>query len=139
MKDIDSVLQTQTYHIFYKNNHLKQLSGPTPEKVKLLIKEHVNPPKNNKKVYIIRVKINNSNTHSNNKLIINCLQQTITPTLALKIEKGDYMITISYSNEEFKKYGFKLSHVKKIINALKNHTVSLEKNIINITEILSKK
>lgn len=135
MIDIDSILQTQTYHIFYKNKHLKQLSASTPLKVKTLIKENVNPPKTNKKVFTIRIKSNP--TDSKSRLMITCIQQTITPNLSLTIEKSDHMITVKYSEEELEKYGFKLAHIKKIIDALKNHKVSLEKNFINITEILS--
>lgn len=137
MIDIDSILQTQIYHIFYKNKHLKQLSAPTPIKTKAMIKEHVNPPKTNKKVFIIRIKYNPTDQKS--KLIISCLQQTITPGLTLLAEKTDHMIIVKYSDEELEKYGFKLSHVKKIIKALEKHTVSLEKDFISISQILSQK
>lgn len=134
MTDIDSVLQTQTYHIFYKNKLLKQLSTPIPKKIDELIKENVNPPKTNKKVFLIRIKYNPTN--SKNKLIISCSQQTITPKLEFTADKGDYFITVKYSEEELEKYGFKLSHIKKIIKALETRKVSLEKNFINISEIL---
>lgn len=136
MEKIDSVLQTQTYHIFYKNKKLKQLTAPTPLKVKTLIKEFVNPPKNNKKIFAIRIKYNSDEPKS--KLIITCLQQTITPDLAMITGKNDYMITVKYTDEELKKFGFKLSHIKKIIKALDNHTVSFEKNFISISDILNK-
>jgi hypothetical protein len=134
MTDIDSILQTQTYHIFYKNKLLKQLSAQTPLKLKATIKEHVNPPKTNKKVFAIRIKLNSNNPKS--KLIITCLQQTITPNLNFITDKGDHMIVVEYSDEELSKYGFKLSHIKKIIKALEKRTVSLEKNFISISEIL---
>jgi hypothetical protein len=134
MIDIDSILQTQTYHIFYKNKHLKQLSTPIPKKLDQLVKENVNPPKTNKKVFLIRIKSNPTNPKS--KLIISCSQQTITSKLAIVAEKGDYFITVKYSEEELEKYGFKLSHIKKIIKALESHKVSLEKSFITITEIL---
>lgn len=132
--DIDSVLQTQTYHVFYKNKHLKQLSTPIPKKLNQLIKENVNPPKTNKKVFLIRIKSNPNDPKS--KLVISCSQQTITTKLAFTAEKGDYFITVKYSEEELEKYGFKLSHIKKIIKSLESRTVSLDKNFINISEIL---
>lgn len=135
MIDIDSVLQTQTYHVFYKNKHLKQLSTPVPKKLNELIKENINPPKTNKKVFLIRIKLNPKDPKS--KLIISCSQQTITTKLSLVVEKGDYFITVKYSEEDLKKYGFELSHIKKIIKALKLHTVSLDKSFISIGEILS--
>jgi hypothetical protein len=137
MIDIDSILQTQTYHIFYKNKLLKQLSSPIPKKIDQLIKENVNPPKTNKKVFLIRIKSNLSNlSNSKSKLIISCSQQTITSKLEFTAEKGDYFITVKYSQEEFEKYGFKLSHIKKIIKALETRKISLEKNCISISEIL---
>ena len=113
---------------------LKQLSTPIPKKIDELIKENVNPPKTNKKVFLIRIKYNPTN--SKNKLIISCSQQTITPKLEFTADKGDYFITVKYSEEELEKYGFKLSHIKKIIKALETRKVSLEKNFINISEIL---
>ena len=134
MTDIDSVLQTQTYHIFYKNKLLKQLSTPIPKKLDQLVKENVNPPKSNKKVFLIRIKSNLTNPKS--KLVISCSQQTITPKLSIVAEKGDYFITVKYSQEELEKYGFKLSHIKKIIKALETRKVSLEKSFISISEIL---
>ena len=133
--DIDSVLQTQTQHIFYKNKHLKQLTTPIPKKLDELIKEHVNPPKTNKKVFLIRIKYNPNNPKSN--LIISCSQQTITTKLILTAEKGDYFITVKYSGEELEKYGFKIAHIKKIIKALESHLVSLGTSSISISEILA--
>ena len=136
IENIDSILQTQTYHIFYKNKKIKQLTAPTPIKVKALIKEHINPPKTNKKIFVIRVKFNSDEPKS--KLVITCLQQTITSELVMITGKDDYMITVKYTGDEFDKFGFKLSHIKKIINALEQHIVSLEKSFINISEILNK-
>jgi len=134
MVQIDSVLLPQTYHIFYKNKLLKQLSTPIPKKLDELIKSNVNPPKTNKKVYVIRIKSNPTNPSS--RLVISCSQQTITTKLALVTEKGDYFITVKYSQEELDKYGFKLAHVKKIIKALETRTVGLDKSFISITNIL---
>ena len=134
MLEIDSILPIQTYHIFYKNKQLKQLTASTPVKLKLAIKEHVNPPKKNKKVFIIRIKINSDN--SNRKIIISCDQYTITTELGLIVEKGDYGISVIYSDNDLEKYGFKLTHIKKIIKVLETKTVNLSKNFINISEIL---
>ena len=134
MIDIDSVLKTQTYHIFYKNKLLEKLSTPIPSEVDKLIKQHVTPPKTNKKVFLIRIKFNKDDIK--NKLIISCVQQTITTKLRFGPEKGDYFITVKYSSTELEKYGFNLSHIKKIIKSLQSHSVNLEKPFISITEIL---
>jgi len=134
MLDINSVLETQTYHVFYKNKHLKQLTANTPAKLKLAIKANVNPPKKNKKVFIIRIKLNLDNPNRN--IIVSCDQYTITTNLGLVVEKGDYSISITYSLLELEKFGFKLSHIKKIIKALETKSIDLSKNFIYISEIL---
>ena len=140
-KDISNVLETKTYHVFYKNKHLKQLSTPIVSKIEKLIKEFVNPPKTDKKVFIIRIKYDPDS--ENRRVIISCTQQTITPNLYLVSKTntnsldGDVHMSVSYSVDELKKYGFELSHVKKIMLGLKKKTIDLEKNIISISEILS--
>ena len=118
MIDIDSILQTQTYHIFYKNKHLKQLSTPIPKKLDQLVKENVNPPKTNKKVFLIRIKSNPTNPKS--KLIISCSQQTITSKLAIVAEKGDYFITVKYSEEELKNRAVN-SNLLRLVHAYRAH------------------
>lgn len=139
-KDISNVLETKTYHVFYKNKHLKQLSTPIVSKIEKLIKEFVNPPKTDKKVFIIRIKYDPDS--ENRRVIISCTQQTITPNLYLVSKTntnsldGDVHMSVSYSVDELKKYGFELSHVKKIMLGLKKKTIDLEKNIISISEIL---
>ena len=55
-KKIDSVLSTEYYHVFYKGKELKQLMQKTIPKLKKAIKENVNSPKTNKKVYIVSLK-----------------------------------------------------------------------------------
>lgn len=139
-KDISNVLETKTYHVFYKNKHLKQLSTPIVSKIEKLIKEFVNPPKTDKKVFIIRIKYDPDS--ENRRVIISCTQQTITPNLYLISKSGnsltdyDISVSVSYSLDELKKYGFELSHIKKIMSEIKKKTINLEKNIISISEIL---
>jgi len=134
MIDIDSVLQTQTYHIFYKNKQLKKLTAPTPVKLKLAIKEYVNPPKKEKKVFLIRIKTNPDDP--NRKITISCTQYTITTKLGFLVQRDDNAITVTYSDDELKKYGFKISHIKKIIKTLETKSFNFEKYFINISEIL---
>ena len=136
--DIESILPKsippQTYHIFYKGKQLKKLSAPTPAKIKQLIKENINPPKSNKKIYIIRIKINKDNP--SRQIIVSCSKHTITTNLGLIVDPDDYAISVVYSTNSLEKYGFELAHIKKIIKALETCSVSLEKSFIDIGQIL---
>lgn len=134
-KKIDSILNTKFYHIFYKGKELKQLAQKTLNDIKKLIKENVNPPKTEKKVYVINLKYNPDS--EKRKLIIVCGQYTITPKLALAKGKEDDCFSISYSSDELKKFGFELSHIKKIINKIKKDELDIEPQFISINEILN--
>ena len=48
----------------------------------------------------------------------------------------DIAQTITYSREEFNKYGFKKSHITKIIKAIKNDLISYENFGVSITDVL---
>lgn len=134
-KKIDSILNTKYYHIFYKNKELKLLAQKTIPSVEKAIKENVNPPKSNKKVYMIRLKYNPDS--DKRKLIINCSQNTITPKLVFATDKYDDSFNIIYSNEEYKKYKFNLEHIKKIIDKIKKDELDIGVQFINISEILN--
>ena len=134
-KKINSILNTKYYHIFYKGKELKQLSQKTLADVKKSIKEKVNTPKTEKKVYIINLKYNPDS--EKRKLIVVCGQYTITPKLALAKGKDDDCFSISYSSDELKKYGFELSHIKKIINKIKKEELDIEQQFISINNILN--
>ena len=134
LKKIDSILDTKYYHIFYKNKELKSLSQKTIPKIEKTIKEYVNPPKINKKVYLISLKYNPNS--EKRKLIINCSQNTITPKLIFAMDKYDDSFNIIYSAEEYKKYKFNLDHIKKIINKIKKDELDVVVQFINISKIL---
>lgn len=133
-KKIDSILDTNYYHIFYKNKELKPLSQTIIPKVEKAIKEYVNPPKTNKKIYLVRLKYNQDSEQK--KLIINCSQRTITPKLILAKDKYDDSFSIIYSTEEYNKYKFSLDHIKKIISKIKKDLLDVSVQTINISEIL---
>lgn len=133
-KNIDDILSTEYYHIFYKNKELKPLMQKTIPKVEKAIKENVNPPKTNKKIYIVSLKYKPDSVKK--RLIISCGQNTITPKLNLAMDKNDDIFTIIYSSDEFKKFGFELTHIKKIINKIKKEELDVEEQFINISQIL---
>lgn len=133
MKDIDSILLTDFYHIFYKNKELKPLGQKTLSKVEKAIKKNVIPPKTNKKVYIIRLKLNSK---SNPKLILTCSQFSINTKLKLSKGFDDDSVVITYSEDELNKYKFNLSQINKIIEKLKKDELDISKQFISISEIL---
>lgn len=131
---INKILNTEYFHIFYRGKELKQLTQKTLPKVEKAIIENINPPKSNKKVYAVSLKYNHESEKK--KLIISCGQYTITPKLALAKVKDDDSFTIVYSSDELKKYKFDLVHIKKIISKIKKEELDIEKQFINISEIL---
>jgi hypothetical protein len=133
-KKIDTVLSTEYYHVFYRGKELKQLMQKTIPKVQKAIKEHVNPPKTNKKVYLVSIKYKPDSEKK--KLIINCSQNTITPKLNFSMDNNDDSFSIIYSEKEYKKYKFELEHIKKIINKIKKDELDVSVQFINISEIL---
>lgn len=134
LKKIDSILDTKYYHIFYKNKELKPLAQKTIPSIEKAIKLNVNPPKTNKKVYMVRIKYNPNS--DKRRLSINCSQNTITPKLILATDKYDDSFSIIYSAKEYKKYKFSLDHIKKIIKKIKKDELDVSVQFINISEIL---
>lgn len=135
-KKIDSILNTKYYHIFYKNKELKPLAQETIKDVEKAIKENINPPKTDKKIFIIR--LNYKPNSDKKKIIINCSQRTISPKLKLVKHDDDDSFSITYSAEEYKKYKFSLDHIKKIINKIKKDELDFSVQFINISKILDK-
>lgn len=133
-KKIDSVLTTELYHVFYKNKELKPLMQKTISGVEKAIKENVNPPSTDKKVYLIKIRYS-PNTEKKT-LLLSCCKNTITPKLLLAKKKDDDCFTILYSKKEYKKFGFEISHIKKIINKINKEELDIEQQFINISEIL---
>ncbi len=128
---INSILPTQIDHVFYKTKRLELLESKTLKTFKQAIKKYVNAPKTNKILYTIRIKINPES--DKRKIIILCSEYIVDIKLNIKIGK---VITVVYSDSELKKYNFKLTHIKKIINALKKDSVNYDDDFINIGDIL---
>lgn len=133
-KKIDSILSTESFHVFYKNKELNLLTYKTLTGVERLIKENVNPPKTDKKVYLIKIRYLPDTEKKT--ILLSCCKYTITPKLILAKKADDDCYTIIYSKKEYKKYGFELSHVKKIINKIKKEELDVSVQFINISEII---
>lgn len=130
---INDVLEPSKSHLFVGGDLVA--SGKNPKEVKDYIKNTYNAPSKDIKSYLITLKINKT---SNDLLIINCVEMTITPKLIIKSTEDDGFQTFVYTVNDFKKYGFKMLHIKKIIKAIKTESVSFERNSIPISELLKK-
>jgi hypothetical protein len=130
---IKDILSPSQSHLFVGGD--LAASGKNPKEVKEYVKNTYNPPSKNIKSYLITLKINKN---SNEPLIINCNEMTITPKLIIKSTDDDGFQTFIYTKNDLLKYGFKMSHIKKIIKAIKTESVSFEKSFIPITDLLKK-
>jgi hypothetical protein len=135
---IDEILDSIKKIIDVKKTHLfvggvLVSSQVTMKKIKDDVKKNYDKPKKDIKGFIIKLRIDRNDS---NPIFINCTQVTITPNLYIGNEDDDGSQTFVYSKKELLKYKFKATHIKKIIKAIKNNSVSFEKNRINITDIL---
>lgn len=131
MDKINKLIDINKYYIFYKNKII--LTADNLKELKKSVKENIEIPSKNLKVYILdfSIKSNYKNVFS-----IICSQYTITPKLALVMKDDDMSQTINYTQNELDKYGFNKSHLTKIINAIKKNLISYEKSSVSISDIL---
>ncbi len=130
LQKINNVINTNKYHLFRNNKII--LSETTLKKIKDELKTFENPTKYIK-VFLVSINIDPKYKHP---IIINCSQNTITPKLALLTKDDDMSISITYTKDELLKFGFKLSHIKKIIYALKNDLIDFTDLTESITDLL---
>ncbi len=128
---IDQTYNMDKYHLF-KNNK-KLLEESTITNLKKIIKENIKPPTKDTKVFVISFEIDPKYKFP---LIISCGQYTLTNKLGLLMKDDDTAQTITYTKDELKKYGFKKSHISKIIKAVKNDLVSYKDSHDSITHVL---
>jgi len=132
MNKIDKSIDISVYHMFKNNKSV--LTAKTLTDLKKEIKERVKPPSKNIKVFVINFSFKEDNKYP---FRITCGQYTITPKLAMVMKDDDSAQVIRYDIEEFNKYGFKKSHILKIIEAIKNDLISYESLGISITDVLN--
>ena len=135
MEQINDIINTSQYHVFYKNKEIEQLASLTIPKLKIAIKDNIKPPKSDKIFFIIRLKVN---LNSDDKMItITCSKVIITNNLDMLVDSAGDAVTVVYSKNEYKRLHFKRSHIVKIINALETESINLEESFINISDILN--
>jgi len=132
MEYIDKSIDLSKIHLFKKNTSL--LNDVSMSKLKKLIKENVRPPQKNNKVWIVNFSVN---INRKNPFTIVIGQYTLTPKLALVSKEDDRVQTITFSEDELKKYKFKVKYIGDIINAFKNNKISFAKMSVPISDIFN--
>ncbi len=131
MVKIDKTYDMSQIHIFKNSKFI--LSEKTLPKLKKAIKENIKFPSRDIKLYLIRFRFDLENKYP---LRISIAPYFITEKLNLIPDSDDVALTIEYSSDELKKYGFKKEHITKIIKAIKNKKVSFKELSESITNIL---
>lgn len=132
LKYIDKLLDVDKYYLYYKGKPI--LSAETMTKLKKKIKENIDPPEKEIKVFVLSF---GKHKNKKNLFIVNCTGFTITKKLSLVMTDDDIGQTITYSEEELEKRKFKLSDIQKIIKAINNNKISFEKLSVSITDVLN--
>jgi len=134
MSNIDNTYDMSKIHLLKMGNTKSYLSEKTFSKLKKAIKENVQPPNKNIRVFIMDfIYKPESDTYP---LRIVSSPFTLTPKLAVVSEDDDIGLTIKYTQDELKKYGFKKEHIKRIMKAIEDETASYINFSDNITHIL---
>ncbi len=128
---VEDIIDTKNGHLFVSNELVA--SQKTFKDIKTYVKANYDAPEKDLKGYIIRVKIDKN---YKTPLSITCMQVTITPKLFIKSEDDDGIQTFNYTPDELLKYKFSMTHLKKIMKAIKNDAVSYRKTSIPISDIL---
>jgi hypothetical protein len=118
-------------HLYVDNKLIT--SQKTFKAIKEEIKRDYENPLKNIHGFFISMKINKKGKIP---LTVTCLQITISPNLFIGPTADDAFQSFTYNTNELKKYGFKLSHIKKMMRAIRKNTVSFEKDSISISELL---
>lgn len=133
MEYIDKSIDLAKYHLFKNNKSLLEETNMT--KLKNSIKENVKSPLNNTKLWIANFSVNLNNK---NPFTIIIGQYTLTPKLALVKKDDDKVQTITFSEDELKKYKFKVKYIGDIIDSFKKNKISFAKFSVPISSILEK-
>lgn len=131
--DIKKILQPSISHLFVANELVS--SHKLPKLLREDVKKNFDPPKKPIKGYIIRMKIDKN---EKNIISINCDQVTINEKLIIKGLEEDGYQTLTYTNNEIMKNGFKMSHLKKLMKAIRTYKIKSTNSFISITELLKK-
>ena len=129
---INKLIDIKENHLFINNK--KVISAKSLKTLKELLKDSFENPNKDIKGYIIEISLDKKYKFP---LMINCSQYTITTKLGLFHRDDDNSQTFTYTEKELEKYGFKLSHLKKIIKVIKKDLISFEERTIPISTVFN--
>ena len=131
---INKLINVKEYHLFLNNKEI--LSAKSLKSLKERLKENFENPDKDIKGFIIKIGLPKEETKL---LTINCSQYTITTNLSIvsRSREGDTTQTFTYTNEELVKYGFKISHIKKMIKVIKKDLLSFDGSRISISTVFN--
>ena len=131
---INKLINVKEYHLFLNNKEI--LSAKSLKSLKEKLKENFENPDKEIKGFIIKIGLPKEETKP---LTINCSQYTITTNLSIvsRSREGDITQTFTYTNEELVKYGFKMSHIKKMIKVIKKDLLSFDGSRISISTVFN--
>ena len=131
---INKLINVKEYHLFLNNKEI--LSAKSLKSLKEKLKENFENPDKDIKGFIIKIGLPKKETKP---LTINCSQYTITTNLSIvsRSREGDTTQTFTYTNEELVKFGFKMSHIKKMIKVIKKDLLSFDGSRISISTVLN--
>ena len=133
LKDVNETINTSNYYLF-KNNKIL-LNESSGAKLKKSIKENISEPKANIKVYIFNFDVD---VKSKTPLKIIIGQYTLTPKLSMTSKDDDKVHTITFTEDELKKYKFKVGYIGDIVKAFKTKKLYSGKSSISISDVLKK-
>jgi hypothetical protein len=131
LNNISNSFDIKLYYLYINNKLI--CKEKTIPKVKSTLKESYKNPVSDEKAYLISFTIDNKYKYP---LMINCTSYTITPKLLMKTTDDDASQTFVYTADDLKNYGFNESHLFKIIQALKDESISFESNTVSISDVL---
>ena len=129
---INKLIDIKEYHLFINNKII--ISAKSLKSLKERIKEEVENPTKDIKCFVVSISLDKNYKYP---VMVNCSQYTITPKLGLFSREDDNMQTFTYNEKELEKNSFKLSHIKKMMKAIKKDQISFEERTIPISTLFS--
>lgn len=129
---INRLIDVKNYHLFINGKII--ISSKSLKSLKEKIKEGFENPTKDIKCFIISVSLDKDYKYP---VMVNCSQYTITPKLGLFIRGDDNSQTFTYTEEELENLGFKISHLKKMMKAIKKDLISFEERTVPISSVLN--
>lgn len=113
------------------------------QKISTEMRKKLDPSSRNVKIYMVGYNVSTDKKWKPSKwdygpFRILCDQMTLTPEMEIKQLPEDHGQTIYYTPSELEKYGFKKSHISKIIRSIKKKIISfIPGKKVTITDVIN--